>query len=373
MAPPTLEQVLTRSMRIPASRAARVLKRMTAVPLPAVAAQNVPSIFPPPPARAAASGVDGRAGPPTGSRAEADLRKEERQSREDEYVKPMRPTRNYSQDLATYLYAARSVGDWEGAAIAFAAAMHEDPTFVPTSAQTAALIGVVADEGMLEAVERPLMAALVDRSRSYHLRSDHHVSNGEAVEAPHDAPDPLAAAASAVEHVAAVVDARHAPPSPPASTASSTSEARISNVSIARTRRAVSATHEAAVHLMNCYASAEQWLPALRLLAQAKLASPDGFVPVETYNAALGACEHSDQWYQALRIYSDMAASPESKPNAVTYAMLLAVMESSGRPDEGRELSAQMPPQEADDVLASYSALVHTWSARHARRAMKRF
>jgi hypothetical protein len=91
------------------------------------------------------------------------------------------------------------------------------------------------------------------------------------------------------------------------------------------------------------------------------------------YNAALTACERCSQWVPALQIHAEMMRSTESKPNSITYAVLLATMEAADRGAERGHLAASMPGREADDVLASYAALIHTWSGRHARKSMKRF
>lgn len=313
--PPTLEQILNRSMRVPASRASRVLRQLTPPP------EGVPPIFPPKPAGEGGTGLS------RGALA-AEMKKEEAASREAEFVRPVARSRNTSQDLQSLLDAAATVGDWEGAAAAFADALRS-PAFTPTPRQLAAVVAAAASEGATQHIEGPLMAALGSRPSAVAEETD------ASVVAPEAGVDSGADAA---------------------------------------------ATDAAAVELIAAYAAADQWEPALRVLAHARAAStrPESLVSRAVTNAALQACERGERWHEALDIFSTMrteaaVATPDAGPDSVTYATLMAVMEAAQRPDEARRVAADMPGREADEVLASYSALVQTWSARHARRAMKRF
>uniref|UniRef100_A0A7S1LEW6 Uncharacterized protein n=1 Tax=Neobodo designis TaxID=312471 RepID=A0A7S1LEW6_NEODS len=315
--PPSLEQVLGRSMHIPASRQSRILKTLTALPPDQRAA--VPSIFPAGAKSAEATAADG----PARSRAADDLRREEAAQREAEFVKPMAAARNTSQDLSSLLEATRSVGDWEGAAAAFADAIARDPEFFPSATQVRTLVAVAADEGApLAPLER-----LVDAIGS---RRD-------------DGP------------AASPADPATSPDSPAQSPQGAGAQ-------------------QAAAELISAFADVDAWASALRVLQWARLHGP---VPDEAtrpvYVAALQACEAGQRWEEALAIHREMASSRAASPDGAAYAALMAALEASQRTRETEAVARLMPPREADEVVASYSALVNTWSARHSKRSMRRF
>jgi pentatricopeptide repeat protein len=125
------------------------------------------------------------------------------------------------------------------------------------------------------------------------------------------------------------------------------------------------------VTVLDSLAKSELWTAALALFARRHTS---GVSTTELFNAAIGACERSDQWEQALNLFGMMENQGLTRaPNAVTYALLLAALERCNKAEEAHKLSERMPKTERDRVLESYSNLINTWGKRHESRTALRF
>lgn len=334
---------------MPASRAARVLKKLSTAPPPTSAdGSPLPLIF----ARPASSNADGLPSDRTARVLQAEEQRDAANRQVGEFVRPLRGERNTAQDLTSLLETACGVGDWETAAMAFAHAMRSSRDFVPTQRQTSVLVRCAVEQGVAAALEGPLLESLAGHRPLGEDQEGSAVNNGSGEQ---EYAGPAAAAGS---------------PSAP-----------------------TAARHHAASELISAYVQSDQWEPALRVFAvAASTASPRAPLPAYLCNAAAQACERGERWEDAIVLLNAMnAANPSApasvertprasapgavyeRPNAATYAAVMAALEHAGRSSELKTLTAAMPGREADDIVASYAALVDTWSARHAARSMKRF
>lgn len=233
-------------------------------------------------------------------------------------TKPSRIMRNTAQDLTGLLGTAKYMADWESAATAFARAAKVDATFRPNDVQLQLLVDACAKCDALPQVEAPLMEFIAARGTS----------------ASDDASRTETTVAAEVQH-----------------------------------------NDGAATTLMHAYGQAHQWAAALRILTDMQATAAATGTPqpsVSAYNEAFRACEHSRRWADALRLHSAMLDAGR-QPDAVSYASIMVTLEQTQHHEAAKQLLDAMPAREAADVMASYAALIHTWSARHAHKAMKRF
>ncbi|KAH9589073.1 Pentatricopeptide repeat [Trypanosoma melophagium] len=161
------------------------------------------------------------------------------------------------------------------------------------------------------------------------------------------------------------------------------------------------------------------WRRALHFL-QSRI--PPEEQPVEAYNACMGACEQSLDWEGALVVIRSMgpnnlqqldtkstpsveedgkkevdeAVSVERektaltitearedmgemsvlnppKPDVITYATLISVLEQCGKNALASEVLQRLPPLEKEEITATYAALIHVWSEQQYRNHRRRF
>ena len=136
----------------------------------------------------------------------------------------------------------------------------------------------------------------------------------------------------------------------------------------------ITAAQQAAADLIAALADVDASENACRVLEWARHNnSTPGEAEGHVYTAAIQACEAGQRWEEAIAIHNEMKRSRHAQPDTASYACVMSVLEACKRTAETEAITREMPSREADEMLASYSALVHTWSARHGRRAMRRF
>ena len=113
--------------------------------------------------------------------------------------------------------------------------------------------------------------------------------------------------------------------------------------------------------LLQHLSKTEYWEAAVDLLR--RIRNPC----VESYNAAICACERSMQWEQALVLYTEMK-SKGVEPNAVTFAALIAVTEISGLTQQRTKIMSEIPSKSVNQIMNSYSAAINKWQKRKSGR-----
>ncbi|ORC92638.1 uncharacterized protein TM35_000033910 [Trypanosoma theileri] len=102
------------------------------------------------------------------------------------------------------------------------------------------------------------------------------------------------------------------------------------------------------------------------LVEENKVKSLDGTVNVETEKTAPPSAE-------AREDMGDMSVLNPPKPDVVTYATLISVLEQCGKNALASEVLQRLPPLEKEEITATYAALIHVWSEQQYRNHRRRF